>query len=38
MNKFGKRDFNDEDLEKNLDALLTSIAKKRPESLKGRLF
>lgn len=38
MNKFGKRDFTDEDLERNLDALLSSIAKKRPETVKGRYF
>lgn len=36
MNKFGKRDFSDENLQTNLDALLRSIASKRPDSVKGR--
>lgn len=36
MNKFGKRDFSNENLETNLDALLRSIAQKRPETVKGR--
>jgi ribosomal protein L1 len=36
MNKFGKRDFSNESLETNLDALLKSIAQKRPDSIKGR--
>jgi len=36
MNKFGKRDFTDENLQINLDALLTSIAARRPDSVKGR--
>lgn len=36
MNKFGKRDFSNESLETNLDALLKSIAHKRPDSVKGR--
>jgi large subunit ribosomal protein L1 len=36
MNKFGKRDFSNENLETNLDALLKSIAHKRPDSVKGR--
>ena len=36
MNKFGKRDFSNESLETNLDALLRSIAQKRPDSIKGR--
>lgn len=38
MNKIGKRNFKDEDLHTNFDALLSAIAKKRPESLKGKLF
>lgn len=38
MNKIGKRTFNDEELRVNLDALMTAIAKKRPDSLKGKLF
>jgi large subunit ribosomal protein L1 len=36
MNKFGKREFSDENLAINLDALLRSIANKRPDSVKGR--
>ena len=36
MNKFGKREFTDENLAINLDALLRSIANKRPDSVKGR--
>ena len=36
MNKFGKRDFSNENLETNLDALLRSIAQKRPDTVKGR--
>jgi len=38
MNKIGKRSFNDEELRTNLDALMSAIAKKRPESIKGKLF
>ena len=36
MNKFGKRNFTNENLETNLDALLRSIAQKKPETVKGR--
>lgn len=36
MSKFGKRDFTDENLQTNLDALLKSIAHKRPLSVKGQ--
>ena len=38
MNKIGKRSFDDKELHTNLDALLTAIAKKRPDTLKGKLF
>lgn len=38
MNKIGKRDFKEEDLTTNLDAILTAIAKKRPETIKGKYF
>lgn len=38
MNKIGKRAFKDEELFTNLDALMSSIAKKRPETVKGKLF
>jgi large subunit ribosomal protein L1 len=38
MNKIGKRDFKEEDLTTNLDALLTAIARKRPETIKGKYF
>ena len=38
MNKIGKRSFADTDLHTNLDALMTAIAKRRPETLKGKLF
>lgn len=36
MGKFGKRDFVDENLATNLDALLKAIARKRPETVKGK--
>jgi len=36
MSKLGKRDFTDENLAINLDALLRAVANKRPESVKGR--
>lgn len=36
MSKFGKRDFTDENLSINLDALLKSIAHKKPLSVKGQ--
>lgn len=38
MNKIGKRTFKDEDLHTNLDALMSAIARKRPDSVKGKLF
>ena len=38
MKKIGNRKFKDEDLQKNLEALLTAIAKKRPDSIKGNYF
>jgi len=38
MCKIGKKDFTEKDLESNLDALLTAVAKKRPDSVKGRFF
>lgn len=38
MNKVGKRTFNEEDLVRNADSLLTAIARRRPESIKGRFF
>lgn len=36
MTKLGRREFTDEALQENLDALLKAIAMKRPESVKGR--
>ena len=36
MTKLGRREFSDEALSENLDALLKAIAMKRPESVKGR--
>jgi len=36
MGKFGKRDFTDENLQMNLDAFLKAVARRRPESVKGR--
>lgn len=36
MGKFGKRDFPDENLATNLDAFLKAIARKRPETVKGK--
>lgn len=38
MNKIGMRDFANEDLQKNAEALIASIASKKPESVKGRFF
>ena len=38
MNKIGNKSFNDDDLERNLNALLESVASKRPASLKGKYF
>ena len=38
MTKIGMRTFSEKDLETNADALLASIAKKRPEVIKGRYF
>lgn len=38
MNKIGKRSFDDKELHTNLDALLTAIARRRPDTLKGKLF
>lgn len=38
MNKIGKRSFSDEDLFVNLDSIMSAIAKRRPESVKGKLF
>ena len=38
MSKIGNRNFADEDLQKNLHALMTAIARKKPDSLKGKYF
>lgn len=38
MNKIGKRDFKDEDLQSNLDAIMSAISKKRPDTIKGKYF
>lgn len=38
MSKIGKRHFTDENLETNLDALLKAIARKKPDSIKGRYY
>ena len=38
MSKIGNKSFSDEDLQRNLNALLTAIAQKRPESVKGNYF
>ena len=38
MNKIGNKSFSDEDLQRNLNALLESVADKRPASLKGKYF
>jgi large subunit ribosomal protein L1 len=38
MNKIGKRSFSDEDLHTNLDAFMSAIARRRPDSVKGKLF
>jgi len=36
MGKFGKRDFPDENLQTNLDSFIKAVARKRPESVKGK--
>lgn len=36
MGKFGKRDFPDENLQTNLDAFIKAVARKRPETVKGK--
>jgi len=38
MNKIGNRGFEIEDLKKNLDAIMLAIAKKKPETVKGKYF
>lgn len=38
MNKIGNRSFELDALKQNLDALMLAIAKKKPESVKGRYF
>ena len=38
MNKIGNRSFEDEALASNLNAILDSIAKRKPESIKGKYF
>ena len=38
MNKIGKKNFNNEQLNENLDALMKAIALKKPESVKGKYF
>ena len=38
MAKIGQRNFSQEDLMTNYDALTMAIAKKRPESVKGKYF
>ena len=38
MKKIGNRNFKDQDLQSNLNALLTAIAKKKPDSIKGNYF
>lgn len=38
MNKIGTRKFEDDRLAENLNALMTAIADKRPESVKGKYF
>ena len=38
MNKIGKRSFEDDKLAENLDALMTALARKKPESIKGKYF
>ena len=38
MSKIGNKNFADEDLQKNLHALMTAIAKKKPDSVKGKYF
>ena len=38
MNKIGPRTFKDEDLERNLMSYLEAVARRRPESVKGRYF
>lgn len=36
MGKFGKRDFPDDNLKTNVDAFIRAVARKRPESVKGK--
>jgi large subunit ribosomal protein L1 len=38
MNKFGKRSFEDDNLRMNLESLITTIAKRKPETVKGRFL
>ncbi len=38
MNKIGKRAFENNSLAENLDALMSALAKKKPESIKGKYF
>jgi len=38
MNKIGLRAFDNEKLNENLNALMDAIAKKKPESVKGKFF
>ena len=38
MNKIGKRGFTDENLKINLESLLNTIVKRKPETVKGRLL
>jgi len=38
MNKIGKRAFEQEALLQNLNALMTALVKRKPESVKGKYF
>ena len=38
MNKIGMRSFTEEDLLRNSEALINSVASKRPADIKGRFF
>ena len=38
MNKIGRRAFEADSLLDNLNAYMTAIAKKKPESVKGKYF
>lgn len=38
LSKFGMRNFENDSLFENLDALMKAIAKKKPESVKGKYF